>query len=1156
MSPLLPDDLSRGYQSASSFSPSLRSGRTRRRKITVPTRIFTGQPAEASPYSLRRKFPLSSSEQRRTNRHRRGGHRQSDVVMTELAYADDHDNGQHQHQHPEQVQMEYKYILLEDLGTASSWVILVLPYATFFFSVVLLYFISVPVASMGSMVTALRMSCFLVTFVFILFWIRQMQMLRLCCGGSYTNSPRRMSDGMRRCLFWHSEKEGKQADENSEEMYWWENPWVLFPERYYVLPLLSSSLLVLEPILVLIYFVPTLGTPTWYTVAYASSGAGIQACSFIYLCLIEGFRYHTGERSKRRAELQRKALQLRKAVKFVDDCKDEHKAFVSSPKVVQKYYDEYGDIDGSGFTVHLRLPNDPRADGWADFLLPKILLLAVGIASAIMISLSMTPIDEAGPGSDDGFVAKGTLFVVGSIVFAITLCLWTFLTIAALYTTGEKLKREPFLGTRPAQLAYRILFAHSGLAIVGLGIASMQYMDQIRKALQNESIAAIIEQEHSSLVYPGYISFPGMFGRLVCLTAQVAITAFIFLPPHTMDFEEVSDDEENELTELQMLNKNRRDKRLVVRLAKESKTWRIFPCPIQKDDETSSPFQDNMFQVYKDMHTDRDTHQRGLVSVGPYIPVFCAETACWLNEASSQAYYSPAESSGRKDFGNGFDKDDFLGWMRLDLIGLQLEGYVYDERTNTLAYIATNSAPQIDGEEDTIIVVAFRGTSDATNVKTDFRVRQVPLHDQITGIGESAFRVFPDRFEICDEDGWIWDTKISESDDHKEFVKCVGCWTEATPPCTPTYTAAAAAPFEGRRRTYSVGGFDGVISKETADILKDAPLARNSFPMVHEGFQDAYSEIRKELFELLLPVLQRQLAKSVESSAASRSGSARTAANEPMALPKTYCTGHSLGGSLAQLFALDLATNCEIVLPVHQSQPPSPRSSSPFGNPRELGRFFPKTPTPSTRPPRELRLQPPIGVYTYGQPRVGNRAFSRFYKQRVPHSFRVVNEGDAITTIPNYFWCGGLYKHAGLEVILDAGMTGNVLVGPTVVETLFRFHKVRTNVMAHQMERYRECLECIFDSGQLLEYYRNHNISGEELRQLSGSSDNKDQRRGRGRQHRSTGGGGARNDGPDWDGDHHGSQRGIAQTDGLDWHDDRHWKQGGATEIDGVNWYS
>ena len=342
------------------------------------------------------------------------------------------------------------------------------------------------------------------------------------------------------------------------------------------------------------------------------------------------------------------------------------------------------------------------------------------------------------------------------------------------------------------------------------------------------------------------------------------------------------------------------------------------------------------------------------------------------------------------------------------------------------------------------------------------------MHDQITGIGESAFRVFPDRVEVSDADGWIWDTNTSKAvDDQREYVKCVDCWTEINAPCTPTHTTALPQEERHKRFTFTTGGLDGVVSKETVDILKVAPLARDTFPMVHEGFQDAYSEIRKQLFGLLLPVLQRQLAKSIKLSAAPKSGPAAAAVKEPLALPKVYCTGHSLGGSLAQLFALDLAANCEFVLQVqYPRETPARSSPSPYSSSVVL---------------KEMRLQPPIGVYTYGQPRVGNRAFSRLYKQRVPHSFRVVNEGDAITTIPNYLWCGGLYKHAGLEVILDGGMTGNVLVGPTVVETLFRFHKVRTSVMAHQMERYRDCLECIFDESQLLEYYRDHNIAYEEL---------------------------------------------------------------------------
>lgn len=78
-------------------------------------------------------------------------------------------------------------------------------------------------------------------------------------------------------------------------------------------------------------------------------------------------------------------------------------------------------------------------------------------------------------------------------------------------------------------------------------------------------------------------------------------------------------------------------------------------------------------------------------------------------------------------------------------------------------------------------------------------------------------------------------------------------------------------------------------------------------------------------------------------------------------------------------------------------------------------------------------------------------AFKTIYKQRVPHTFRVVTEGDAFTSMPTLTCFGGIYRHAGLEVLLDEGCTGNILVGPTVVETLLRFTKVRTSVANHSL---------------------------------------------------------------------------------------------------------
>lgn len=68
-------------------------------------------------------------------------------------------------------------------------------------------------------------------------------------------------------------------------------------------------------------------------------------------------------------------------------------------------------------------------------------------------------------------------------------------------------------------------------------------------------------------------------------------------------------------------------------------------------------------------------------------------------------------------------------------------------------------------------------------------------------------------------------------------------------------------------------------------------------------------------------------------------------------------------------------------------------------------------------------LRVPIAMYSFGQPRIGNHALARLYKMNVPHSFRVVSEGDIVTSTPLASCLSGisLYKHAGLEVALDEG---------------------------------------------------------------------------------------------------------------------------------------
>ncbi len=76
-----------------------------------------------------------------------------------------------------------------------------------------------------------------------------------------------------------------------------------------------------------------------------------------------------------------------------------------------------------------------------------------------------------------------------------------------------------------------------------------------------------------------------------------------------------------------------------------------------------------------------------------------------------------------------------------------------------------------------------------------------------------------------------------------------------------------------------------------------------------------------------------------------------------------YITGHSLGGALATLFAIIVDEDLD-------------------------------------------------GVYTFGSPRVGNRAFKKAYDSKLKGiSFRYVNNNDIVTRVP--FWLFG-YRHVGL----------------------------------------------------------------------------------------------------------------------------------------------
>ena len=145
---------------------------------------------------------------------------------------------------------------------------------------------------------------------------------------------------------------------------------------------------------------------------------------------------------------------------------------------------------------------------------------------------------------------------------------------------------------------------------------------------------------------------------------------------------------------------------------------------------------------------------------------------------------------------------------------------------------------------------------------------------------------------------------------------------------------------------------------------------------------------------------------------------------------KIFVTGHSLGGALACLAALEL-----------------------------------KAALPDSK----------LCVYTFGAPRVGNQAFGMYANQLVPDYWHIVRTEDPVARIPK----GISYKRSGQRVIL--GSNGNLSVHPSHFEVSL-FSTVGGKVSDHMLAKYglsigeflkaqvrREYLIAVF--GVLLAYF-------------------------------------------------------------------------------------
>ncbi|KAF3791287.1 putative feruloyl esterase A [Nymphaea thermarum] len=142
---------------------------------------------------------------------------------------------------------------------------------------------------------------------------------------------------------------------------------------------------------------------------------------------------------------------------------------------------------------------------------------------------------------------------------------------------------------------------------------------------------------------------------------------------------------------------------------------------------------------------------------------------------------------------------------------------------------------------------------------------------------------------------------------------------------------------------------------------------------VHSGFLSAYDSVRNRILSLIRTSI----------------GFVKDDSEETRPTWHVYVTGHSLGGALSTLLALEL-------------------SSSQMAKRRAIS----------------------VTMYNFGSPRVGNKRFAEAYNEVVKDSWRIVNHRDIIPTVPRLMG----YCHVAQPIYLKAKDLRDVMINMELVQ--------------------------------------------------------------------------------------------------------------------------
>ncbi|KAJ8904001.1 hypothetical protein NDN08_000531 [Rhodosorus marinus] len=183
---------------------------------------------------------------------------------------------------------------------------------------------------------------------------------------------------------------------------------------------------------------------------------------------------------------------------------------------------------------------------------------------------------------------------------------------------------------------------------------------------------------------------------------------------------------------------------------------------------------------------------------------------------------------------------------------------------------------------------------------------------------------------------------------------------------------------------------EGFVIEDQVHHLRKGWVRKKMQPMIHKGFGFAYTTVRQ--------LIWNEVHRLYEEN--------------PRPL---FFTGHSLGGALATLCAMDCS----------------------------------KT------------ISPVDGCYafTYGSPRVGNKQFVEEYNREVPCTWRLVHAEDPVTKLPPALF----FRHVGQSALITR--TGNLFIDPTLFEMGWMHSKIgiRCKMKIHKKTGYAVAISAFIE---------------------------------------------------------------------------------------------